>query len=148
MRLTMADEFAELWVFNLRGNQRTAGEQSRKEGGKVFGSGSRNTVAIVLAVKHPNHEGPARIHYRDIGDYLTRDEKLTIVDGAGLDDDGWTRIVPNAAGDWLGQRDELFQTFIPIASKSGEAAIFELSTNGLKTNRDAWCYNFSEAELV
>ena len=50
MRLTMADEFAELWVFNLRGNQRTAGEQSRKEGGKVFGSGSRNTVAIVLAV--------------------------------------------------------------------------------------------------
>ncbi|HMR12506.1 MAG TPA: DEAD/DEAH box helicase family protein [Arachnia sp.] len=141
MRLTMADEFAELWVFNLRGNQRTAGEQSRKEGGKVFGSGSRNTVAIVLAVKHPNHEGPARIHYRDIGDYLTRDEKLTIVDGAGLDDDGWTRIVPNPAGDWLGQRDELFQNFVGIQD------VFASSSAGVQTNRDPWVYNFSAIEV-
>ncbi len=40
-------------VFNLRGNQRTAGEQSRREGGKVFGGGSRATVAITVLVKNP-----------------------------------------------------------------------------------------------
>ena len=60
-----------IYVLNLRGNQRTAGEQSRKEGGKVFGGGSRATVAITLLVENPAKHGPATIHYTDIGDYLT-----------------------------------------------------------------------------
>ena len=40
-RKSLADEFTSIYLFNLRGNQRTSGELSRKEGGKVFGSGSR-----------------------------------------------------------------------------------------------------------
>ena len=51
-------EFARIYCYNLRGNQRTAGEQSRKEGGKIFGSGSRNTVAILILVKE--REGPGQ----------------------------------------------------------------------------------------
>jgi predicted helicase len=31
-------EFHHIYIYNLRGNQRTSGEQSRREGGKVFGS--------------------------------------------------------------------------------------------------------------
>ena len=62
MRLTLADEFTDIYVLNLRGNQRTAGEQSRKEGGKVFGGGSRATVAVTLLVKDPARSGPARVH--------------------------------------------------------------------------------------
>lgn len=34
IRLTLAREFHHIYVYNLRGNQRTAGEQSRKEGGE------------------------------------------------------------------------------------------------------------------
>ena len=147
MRLAMADEFSELWVFNLRGNQRTAGEQSRKEGGKIFGSGSRATVAVVLGVKDPAHDGPAVIHHRDIGDYLSRDEKLAIVNGAQLSDDEWAQIIPNADGDWLNQRDELFQQFMPIGSKSGETAVFHSKTLGLVTARDAWANNFDQEAL-
>jgi len=59
MRLTLADEFTDIYMLNLRGNQRTAGEQSRKEGGKVFGGGSRATVAITLLVKDPARTGPS-----------------------------------------------------------------------------------------
>ena len=36
LRKSLADEFSSLYVFHLRGNQRTSGETSRKEGGKIF----------------------------------------------------------------------------------------------------------------
>lgn len=85
LRKSLSDEFSTIYVYNLRGNQRTAGELSRKEGGKVFGSGSRNTVAITLLVKHPDHTGPATIWYHDVGDYLTRDQKLALVDAAAVE---------------------------------------------------------------
>jgi predicted helicase len=119
LRLTLADEFHHLYVYNLRGNQRTAGELSRKEGGKIFDVGSRATVAIMLLVKEPG-DAPATgatIHYRDIGDYLTRQEKLAVLAGAlprgddgpaALDDLAWTTIEPNEHGDWINQRSKSF----------------------------------------
>ncbi|MEI6623252.1 MAG: DEAD/DEAH box helicase family protein, partial [Actinomycetes bacterium] len=89
LRLALADEFSEIYCFNLRGNQRTAGELSRKEGGKVFGSGSRSTVAILLLVKDPDQSGTCQIHYRDIGDYLAAEEKLATVGVSDLDSIEW-----------------------------------------------------------
>ena len=52
-RKSLADEFTSVYCFNLRGNQRTSGETSRREGGKVFGQGSRTPVAITLLVQEP-----------------------------------------------------------------------------------------------
>src|SRR5699024_3941381 len=49
-RKTIEKEFSSIWVFNLRGNQRTSGELSRKEGGKIFGSGSRTPISITILV--------------------------------------------------------------------------------------------------
>lgn len=51
MRKCLEKEFSSIYVFNLRGNQRTSGELSRKEGGKIFGSGSRTPIAITILVK-------------------------------------------------------------------------------------------------
>src|SRR5699024_8139148 len=147
-RTTLADEFSAIYVFNLRGNQRTAGETSRREGGKVFGSGSRNTVAIFLLVRTADHEGPATIHYRDIGDYLTAGEKLAIVADAAFDTVPWHQITPNQHGDWINQRDEDYLTY-PILGgdlKDGPHALGEHS-RGLETGRDAWVYNHSRAAL-
>src|SRR5699024_10842938 len=125
MRLAMADEFSELWIFNLRGNQRTAGELSRKEGGKIFGSGSRNTVAIVLGIKDPIHTGEATILYRDIGDYLAREDKLHNLTTATIHDEEWTTIQPNEHGDWLNQRDEMFSRYLPLGDKrSSDITVF------------------------
>ena len=77
IRACLAEEFSSVHVLNLRGNARTSGERRRREGGKVFGGGSRAPVAITIFVKNPNatHDG-CKIHYRDIGDYLTREQKL------------------------------------------------------------------------
>lgn len=150
LRQCLAEEFSSLYVFHLRGNQRTSGERSRKEGGKVFGSGSRAPVAISLLVKNPNAQEQGVIHFRDIGDYLTREEKLGIVVGfssvAGISDAaGWTRITPDAHGDWLKQRDEGFQRYLVLGDKSGtEPTVFANYSNGVKTNRDAWAFGFSK----
>ncbi|MFE6508293.1 DEAD/DEAH box helicase [Nocardioides sp. NPDC057767] len=146
MRKTLAEEFSSIYVYNLRGNQRTAGEQSRKEGGKVFGGGSRATVAITVLVKDPAKTGPATIHYTDIGDYLTAEQKLAKVAAArgvaGLEP--VTHIAPNEHGDWLNQRRDDFPSFAPIGDKKTPAsAVFVTYGDGVKTNRDAWAYGTS-----
>ncbi|GAA3512299.1 DEAD/DEAH box helicase [Georgenia daeguensis] len=149
LRLTLADEFTSIYVYNLRGNQRTAGEQSRREGGKIFGSGSRNTVAILLLVRRRDRSGPATIHYRDIGDYLTREDKLHILDESDLVSLDWQTITPNAHGDWLNQRDDAYAQFKPLGDKTSPGgAIFRSHSGGLKTNRDAWVYNFSSQRVI
>ncbi|GMA27386.1 helicase [Arenivirga flava] len=148
LRLTLAEEFHDVYVYNLRGNQRTAGEQSRKEGGKVFDSGSRNTVAILLLIKRPGPVESSTLHYRDIGDYLDRSQKLALVDAASIGTLDWQRLTPNAEGDWINQRDARFDTYTPIAEKGARETIFALHTRGLATARDAWVYNSSTEELT
>ncbi|WP_062460815.1 DEAD/DEAH box helicase [Demequina soli] len=146
LRKTLADEFTDIYVYNLRGNQRTAGEQSRKEGGKVFGSGSRNTVAVTFLVKNPDvARDRAVVHYRDIGDYLSREQKLEIVDHAELATLEWAEITPNDAGDWTNQRSGNFEKWQSICD--GSDAMFSIYSGGLKTNRDAWVYNFASTKV-
>ncbi|GAB3283355.1 DEAD/DEAH box helicase [Sinomonas notoginsengisoli] len=148
LRKTLTSEFHEIYVYNLRGNQRTAGEQSRKEGGKIFDSGSRATVAILILVKKPGLVEHCTLHYRDIGDYLDRKTKLASIDQATLANLQWDTITPNNEGDWTNQRNDLFETFTPISSRGGGPSIFNMYSAGLKTNRDAWVYNSSETELL
>jgi len=141
MRLSLTDEFSAIYVYNLRGNQRTAGEQSRKEGGKIFGGGSRATVAISLLVKDTRKTGPATIHYADIGDYLSREDKLAKVAGArGANSVGFATIIPNEHGDWLNQRRDDFETFMPLIGAENLAGIATASSNGVNTARSAWVY--------
>ena len=154
LRKSLVDEFDAIYCYNLRGNQRTAGEQSRKEGGKIFGSGSRNTVAILILVKSGKNSGTGTgctLYYRDIGDYLSREDKLRILSSQSLDTVDWQQITPNAAGDWINQRDERFASFQAIGEKDTAlraSAIFELHSSGLKTGRDPWIYNFSKRKLM
>ena len=141
VRLTLAEEFSHLYVYNLRGNARTSGELRRKEKGNVFDSGGRTTIAIIFLVKDPEHEGAAVLHYRDIGDYLSREDKLRIVEESQIDTLEWETITPNAQGDWINQRDPNYESWQSIGE--GQAPVFASYTAGLQTNRDAWVYNFS-----
>lgn len=152
MRKSLADEFSSIDVFHLRGNQRTSGERSRKEGGKIFGSGSRAPIAITLLAKNPSAT-VSRIRFHDIGDYLSREEKLQKVaafesmQGIGRAG-GWTEVLPDDDGTWVNQGEDDFEGFVALASKDGaEDALFTLYSAGMKTNRDAWCYNASEQDL-
>ena len=147
IRDTLTREFHHIYVYNLRGNARTSGEQRRREAGTVFASGSRATVAIMLLVKQPGPvpEGGGVISYHDIGDYLSREEKLAAVADASIENLPWQRITPNKHHDWLNQRDSRYDQLVPLAGESG--AIFHTVSNGLVTNRDAWVYNSSETAL-
>lgn len=153
LRKCLAEEFSSLYLFHLRGNQRTSGELSRREGGKIFGSGSRAPIAISLLVKNPNASEWGKVHFHDIGDYLSREEKLQIVQDfasvAGITQaDAWSEIIPDQHGDWLGQRDDSFASHIPLGDKKGNGPrLFDNFSLGVVTNRDAWCYNASKQAL-
>jgi predicted helicase len=154
MRKCLAEEFSSIYVFHLRGNQRTAGELSRKEGGKIFGSGSRAPIAITLFVKNPQAKENGQIHYLDIGDYLSREEKLEkisqYVSISGITAAGdWQVITPDAHGDWVNQRDGSFDQFIALGDKKGDAPkLFDNFSLGVVTARDAWCYNSSKESVA
>lgn len=150
LRKCLAEEFSNIHVFHLRGNQRTSGDRSKREGGKIFGSGSRAPIAISVLVKNPSATQHGRIRFHDIGDYLSREEKLAVISRFGSiggieHDNGWREIVPDEHGDWLNLRDSGFADFISIGDKkgSGDTCVFETYFNGLKTGRDVWCFNSS-----
>ncbi|MDI1496105.1 MAG: restriction enzyme, partial [Cenarchaeum symbiont of Oopsacas minuta] len=152
IRASLEKEFDYIWCYDLRGNQRTQGEISKKEGGKIFGSGSRAPVAIILLVKTTKNR-ECVIKYSDIGDYITRKEKLKIIKNTKSIQNikNWQIIKPDKHNDWINQRDHKFSKYLPMGSpeaKSGVGnAIFKLYSSGIKTNRDVWIYNSSVFEL-
>ena len=156
MRRCLEDEFTSIYVLNLRGNQRTSGELSRKEGGKIFGSGSRTPITITFLVKNPTKKGQkAVIHYHDIGDYLTREHKLKMVKefrSISSQKLEWKIITPNDKADWINQRDGLFDNLIPLAPEKKFAlnaqSIFSTYAIGVATNRDAWVSGFSKDKVT
>ncbi len=154
LRKCLAEEFSSIHVFHLRGNARTSGEQRRKEKDNVFGMGTRAPIAISFLVKNPVGQEQGQIRFHDIGDYLTREEKLAKVAEfqsiAGIEAaKSWHAITPDPHGDWLRQRDDSFSEFIVLGDKKGiELSLFENFSLGVVTNRDSWCYNASKSDLI
>ncbi|GAA9905009.1 DEAD/DEAH box helicase family protein [Helicobacter pylori] len=149
-RKCVAQDFAHLYVLNLRGNARTSGETFQKEGGKIFGSGSRATIAIIFFVKDVSVKNSA-IHYYDIGDYLKREEKLNrLANFTNLDAIPFETIIPNDKGDWINQRDDAFDKLIPLkrGKKRQNPSVFDINSGGVVSGRDPWVYNFSPDALM
>lgn len=149
LRKCLADEFSSLYFFHLRGNARTSGEQRRKEKDNVFGQGTRTPILIAVLVKNLNAKQHGQIYFHDIGDYLSREEKLEkISDLVSINGitaiNGWKTIIPDAHNDWLNQRDDSFSEFIEIGNKKDITnSLFRNYTNGVVSSRDAFAYNFS-----
>jgi predicted helicase len=155
LRKCLADECSSVHIFHLRGNARTAGELRRKEKDNVFGQGTRTPVAISLLVKGGRSGTTGAINFHDIGDYLSISEKLSRIRSlqsiSGISRmSGWQEIVPDEHGDWLNQRDNSFDAYLPLGDKSagGGAAIFSTFSSGVKTQRDAWAYNPSKSAVA
>lgn len=152
MRKCLAREFSAIYVFNLRGNCRTSGEIRRKEGDGIFGLGSRTPIAITILVKKPKASDEAAcIYYHDIGDYLSREEKLNILHNMGDISNPlmqWVTITPNEHGDWLNKRSEQFKLYTPLEPEKKfnlkAKSVFNTYAIGLASNRDTWVYNFSK----
>ena len=155
LRKCLEQEFSDIYIFHLRGNQRTAGEQSRKEGGKIFGSGSRAPIAISILVKNSNSIKKGNIHFCDIGDYLSREEKLEKISSLssieGISNiNGWETIQPDQYGDWINRRDDKFNDYISLGDKkdTDSRVVFKLYSNGVVSSRDEWVFNYSKDYMV
>ncbi|MBF1461720.1 MAG: DEAD/DEAH box helicase [Prevotella pallens] len=153
MRQCLEEEFSSIYVLNLRGNQRTSGELSRKEGGKIFGSGSRTPITITFLVKNPARKrSKAKIFYHDIGDYLTREQKLSLVkEFKSVANVEWKEIKPTEKNDWINQRDDMFDTLLPLIPEqkfNKEAkSLFSVNGPGVATGRDVWVSGFSKQRV-
>lgn len=144
LRKSFYDEFNHIYIFNLRGNQRVG--DWRKEGGKIFGSGSQNTIAITILVKNGSDEH--ELHYHDIGDYLNREQKLSILrEKESFEKIEWDIIKPDKNNDWINQRDENYISY-PTLVGEGENSIFLDKVTGVNTSRDYWSYGFSKNKVL
>ena len=152
-RKTIEKEFTSIYVFNLRGNCRTSGELRKKEGGNVFGEGSRTLISITVLVKKSNQKDNAKIMYYDIGDYLSLKDKLKIIsDFHDISKLPMIQINPNEHGDWISKRNDKFGTWISIGDKDDKnntnTFFVPRYGRGLATSRDVWCYNCSKTKLI
>ena len=145
LRAGLYEDFNHLYIFNLRGNALGLGEIRKKEGGNVFGTGTRTSVAISILVKDGSdtHE----LHYYDIGDYLSQKEKLNIVkEFSDVSSIHWNTIQPDGNNDWLNQRDPNYQKFPQISGD--EDSPFKINSLGVVTNRDSWVTGFSKNAVI
>lgn len=154
LRKCLEEEFSNLYIFHLRGNGRTSGERRRKEGHPLFAAhggkgGSLTPIAISILVKNPNQSQKGQIYFHDIGDYLTRQQKLETIQNFksinGIFKNDLKKIAPDEYHDWVNQRDPNFDSYISMGDKKNRHVItlFENYSLGVVTNRDPWSYNFS-----
>ena len=153
-RHQLSNDFSSIYIFHLRGNARTSGEDRRKEKGNVFGEGSRTPIAITILVKSANHTGPAKIYFHDIGDYLDQKQKLSIIQHYksinGIKAaNKFLQLVPDERNDWVDQGDRQYDKFVSLGSKKNpnDLSVFASYSNGIKTNCDAWLYNSSAVSI-
>ena len=147
LRKGLGREFSDIYVYNLRGNSRTAGDLAKREGGNVFDI--RVGVAVILLVKSDAASDAASLHYFETPDRQTKMQKIEALERGELRSITWQKITPNAEGDWINQRDPNYGTYPPIGDKKDTTGhtIFHKYGAGLQTNRDAWVYG-SSAEQV
>ena len=158
VRLSLQEEFSQIFIYDLKGYAHTSGIRRQKEAGNVFGDETKTGIAITVLIKDPTHSSTAEVFYAEAEDYATRQEKLDQVKSfrsiEGISGaDAFRSITPNEHGDWISTRDERFATFQEIGNKTlkgkeSTPAIFRQFSRGLETSRDAWCYNFSPSRML
>ncbi|GAW98314.1 type ISP restriction/modification enzyme [Secundilactobacillus mixtipabuli] len=146
VRGAMYGEFNYLYIINLRGSIRgRKGDLAKKEGGNVFDILAGVAISILVKDGSNNHH----IFYKDVGDYKTKSEKFKLLtDSKSIFGMKFTEVQPNENNDWVGQRDNIYQGFYPIATKKNSVGIFPQNALGVNTNRDSWVYGFSKESTL
>ena len=153
-RKVIAREFNELWVINTKGNARMSGERRRREGGNIFLNKIRVGIAIYFLVKRQGTDG-FKVYYNSVGDYVSADENIGYIRDKSLAVFDFEEITPDANGRWINQSGTDFDDLLAVAIRPAttrqdarrEAALFELNSVGVSTNRDEWVYDLDEFHL-
>ena len=147
MRKCLTEEFSSIYVYNLKGNLRGSGKQSRQEGGNVFNV--RVPVAITILVKNPACKDTGKIYFGEIEDNMSKDDKLKKLRELGsITKVHLDQVTPDENNDWINIRRSDFGHFITVDGKKTDGlALFNMFSCGIKTNRDPWIYNSSKSVL-
>ena len=158
MRLHLAQGFSRIYHIDLKGNARTAGERRRKEGGNIFDDQIRVGVGISFFIRKASEKSEqAEVFIYSIDDYLKARDKQDLLNKFGdYTDVPVKKAAIDAKHTWLTDKHHAeFETFIALGTKEAKAArgepadvIFARYSNGVKTNRDSWVYNFDRIALT
>lgn len=144
VRRYMTKEFNYIYIINLKGEIRgLSKEEIKEQGGNIFDI--MTGVSIIILIR--NDENKHRIYYKDIGSYLSGNQKLKqLSEWISISNIQFKQVKLDAFGDWINHRDPNYINYSPISSKKGQG-IFRIRLIGFNTNRDYWSFNFSKLEL-
>ena len=158
MRKHLGEDFTKIFHIDLKGNARTSGERRRKEAGNVFDDQIRVGIGISFFIRHAGtvSEEP-EVWIYSVDDYLKAREKQEILIRIGdYTNAPMKKTDIDSKHTW--QTEGLhaeFDTFTSLGSKEAKATqgevvdvLFHIFSNGVKTNRDAWVYNFNPLALA
>ena len=151
-RQVAAGEFTDIYLLDLgadvRRNPKISGTTHN-----VFGI--QTGVAIGFFVRDKSKLGKRSIRYASREDAELARDKLAYLRGAKLEETAFEDITPDSKNNWLNQSNSDFKSLLPLASRAAKSAkatensspVFSLFSNGVKTNRDEWVYDFDKDSL-
>jgi predicted helicase len=153
-RKTVAKDFNEIYVVDLKGDARTSGDRRKRQGGNIFEDKIRVGVAISFFVRRRGGKG-CKVFYEEVADYATADAKTGFIAGKPLWERKFRELQPDNNGNWLHGVSEEFKSLLPVASKKTrraknkhqERAIFKVYSLGVSTNRDEYVYDVDRRRL-
>ena len=159
MRKHLNQDFNRVYILDLKGNVR---KDSMREGipigekHTVFGLAAMVGIAVTFFVKNRGNEDH-KIYYSEVDWKATRQEKFNLIEMAkSVNNIKWKELTPDKNHTWFteGLHTE-FETFLSLGNKATKAAkgesvdaIFKTYSGGVKTNRDAWAFNFNQNTLI
>ncbi len=154
MRQHLQQDFDQIYILDLGGNVRKNPKLSGTTH-NVFGI--QVGVSISLFVKAAKRQkAGARIFYFKTGEFWRRQQKYGFLDEkAAISGLAWKQLTPNRSADWITEdfKNE-YQEFLPLGNKETKSretvdgCLFSTFSNGIKTNRDSWVYNFRRQTLA
>ena len=153
MRKHLADDCNAIYILDLGGNARKGLKVSDAN---VFGIRVGVSINLFVKKKDNTSESP-RIFYHRTDDLWNKEHKFDFLsEREHVGSITWKPIQPDARQTWLTEGLHVeFDTFIPMGTKEAKAAknkvedvIFKTYSNGVKTNRDTWTYNFNANALT
>ena len=158
MRKHLARDFSKIYHFDLKGNARTAGERRRKEGGNIFDDQIRVGVGISFFIRTAGEKSnQTEVWLYSVDDYLrARDKKEILTQVSVLTNVPMKQAAIDSKHTWLTEGHQIeFENFVQLGSREAKTAsdepvdvIFARYSNGIKTNRDFWAYNFNRNALT
>ncbi|WP_420103374.1 type ISP restriction/modification enzyme [Bosea sp. (in: a-proteobacteria)] len=149
-RKDVASEFNEIYLMDLGGDVRA---NPKLSGTKHNVFGIQTGVTISLLVKRKGQKG-CKVFYARRPEDDTAEDKLAFVGSQAAQSLTWQRVEPDPKGNWLNQTDNDWDSLVPLCSKEEmkgkrgrQRAIFTLFSNGVKTQRDEWVYDFNKLSL-